>query len=180
MIKLQYFIGIQPPRDYAEKIVHLQKLWKNNRLPEVVEPHVTVKAQSGLSADLAWVPSIKEVCQQTSPFKITLGEPAYYAQDVLYLRVESPQLTNLHLRLVEAISPPEELIKRYFERENYSPHLTIGQTYWGMSYEELQEMEQKAKDVLAPFPTFEVQHVQIYEEYETNKYRKFLEIPLAT
>ncbi|WP_433750800.1 2'-5' RNA ligase family protein [Falsibacillus pallidus] len=176
---MQYFIGIQPPRDYAKKIVQLQKLWKSSRLPEVVEPHVTVKAQSGLSSDLSWVPVIKGICQKTSPFKVELGEPAYYAKDVLFLRVESSPLTHFHLRLVEAISPPEDLIKRYFERENYSPHLTLGQTYWGMSFEELQKMEQKTLDVLSPFPTFDVQHVQIYEEYETNKYRKFLEIPLA-
>lgn len=52
---MQYFIGIVPPDEYLERIVSFQKRWSSNGLPDVVEPHVTVKAQSGLTLDMAWL-----------------------------------------------------------------------------------------------------------------------------
>jgi hypothetical protein len=44
----QFFVGIVPPNDYKEKIIEFQKKWKSNHMWKVVEPHITVKAQSGL------------------------------------------------------------------------------------------------------------------------------------
>lgn len=51
--------------------------------------------------------------------------------------------------------PPVEEIGKYFELENYTPHLTLGQTHFGMISEELQEMAQKAESELTPNPAFE-------------------------
>lgn len=41
---MKYFIGITPPDDYKEKIVAFRDRWASNRLNDVVEPHITVKA----------------------------------------------------------------------------------------------------------------------------------------
>jgi 2'-5' RNA ligase len=61
-VHMQYFIGIIPPIEYQQQIIEFQKRWTNNHLPGVVEPHVTLKAQGGLTADLAWVDSVKDIC----------------------------------------------------------------------------------------------------------------------
>ncbi|MBP1997026.1 2'-5' RNA ligase [Paenibacillus eucommiae] len=59
---MQYFLGIVPPNEYKEQIVKFQNRWSSNRILDVVEPHVTVKAQGGLNQDLVWMNKIKETC----------------------------------------------------------------------------------------------------------------------
>jgi len=75
--------------------------------------------------------------------------------------------------------PSPELIERYFELDSYTPHLTLGQTFWGMSETELEVMKSDARIALAPFPTFTVAHVRIYKEIEPDKYVPFEDIQLA-
>ena len=41
-----YFIGIAPPAEYLERVEHFQRKWMNFLF---VEPHVTLKAQGGLT-----------------------------------------------------------------------------------------------------------------------------------
>lgn len=43
---MQYFIGIVPPQKYTARIIQFQNRWSNNRLPQVVEPHITVKLRA--------------------------------------------------------------------------------------------------------------------------------------
>ena len=38
-----------------------------------VEPHITVKAQGGLSHDLAWFERVREVCKWVKPFRVVMG-----------------------------------------------------------------------------------------------------------
>lgn len=46
---LQYLIGIVPPTAYAQRIAAFQRRWPTNETPGTVEPHITVKAQGGLT-----------------------------------------------------------------------------------------------------------------------------------
>jgi hypothetical protein len=55
MVHMQYFVGVVPPEEYLKRVVAFQKRWTTNRLPEVVEPHMTVKAQDGLTEDMNWL-----------------------------------------------------------------------------------------------------------------------------
>jgi 2'-5' RNA ligase len=89
-------------------------------------------------------------------FQLSLAEPASFGSSVVYLTVQSKEIFELHRRLVDAVAPSPELIKRYFELDKYTPHLTLGQTEWGMDETELQEMKSEAAHALAPFPTFTV------------------------
>ena len=45
---MEYFIAITPPKEQGEEIRQFQKRWPGNRLPDLVEPHITVKSQGGL------------------------------------------------------------------------------------------------------------------------------------
>lgn len=176
---MQYFIGIVPPDEYKEQIAEFRNRWVSNRLKDVVEPHVTVKAQGGLTEDLRWLNNIRETCATIKSFRLSILEPASFGNAVTFLGVESKEVYDLHKRLVDTVSPSPELINRYFELDRFHPHLTLGQTYWGMAETEIEEMKFSAVNVLAPFPTFQVNKVRLYKEIERNKYAPFEDIQLG-
>ncbi|MCP1422918.1 2'-5' RNA ligase [Paenibacillus xylanexedens] len=158
---MKYFIGITSPDDYKEKIVAFRDRWSSNRLNDVVEPHITVKAQGGLTVDLHWLESVRQTCSLMPSFQLSLSEPESFGSAVTFLSVETSNIIELHRNLVKAISPSQELLDRYFEMDKYHPHLTLGQTY-------------------CPFSTFDVNYVRIYKEVELNKYVPFEDIQLGT
>lgn len=175
---MQYFVGIVPPNEYRQRIIAFQREWKSNRTCDVVEPHITVKAQSGLNIDLTWLPKIKMVCASFRRFTVSITEPASFDGVVTYLGVHSDRIRELHQRLVDAVSPAPELIQQYYELDRYAPHLTLGQTHWGMTKQELSDMKVSARLTLAPFPTFTVEHIRVYQEIEKDKYVPFEDIKL--
>lgn len=175
---MQYFIGIVTPDEYIKRTIEFQRQWGNNALTNVVEPHITIKAQGGLTSDKDWLDQVMKVCEDFPPFKVSLNKPKFFGESVLFLNVESTEIHNLHNKLVQAISPSEDLIKKYLELENYVPHLTLGQSKYGLSVEELDDMAKKAENVLIPYPTFKVNFLRVYQEIEPNKYIRYMDIPL--
>lgn len=177
---MQYFIGITPPDDYKERVMDFRNRWSSNCLNDVVEPHITVKAQGGLTADLHWLEGVRQICSLIQCFQISLSKPGSFGSAVTFLSVETSNIIDVHRKLVDAISPSKELLDRYFEMDKYHPHLTLGQTYWGMSKTEIDEMKRLANTELAPYPTFDVRFVRVYQEVEPNKYAPLMDIPLGT
>lgn len=90
----------------------------------------------------------------------------------------SQELCQLHNKIVQLINPSNELIKKYFELEDFVPHLTLGKTYFGMSSEELKEMAREAQKFLTPYPTFNVEQIRVYQEIEPLKYVPYKDIAL--
>lgn len=162
---MDYFIGIVPPDRYKGRIEQLQSRWVDK---SGVEPHITLKAQGGLTHDLAWLERVREVCKRVKPFRVVMGDPAYFGESILYLSAQSVELMELHRRIVQAVSPSPELIKRYFELDDFFPHMTLGQERYGneissgMSKHDLREMERLAKISLTPYPAFEVTFIRVY------------------
>lgn len=178
---MQFFIGIIPPDVYKTKIIGFQNKWKNNRITDVVEPHITLKAQGGLTADEKWLPKVKEVCSLFPSFQLTLDKPMFFSDDILYLSVASSnKLVSLHKNIVRTVSPSNDLLKKYFELDEFVPHMTLSKTNYGLYRNDLRDMAELAERVLTPFPTFEVNFVRVYQEIETNKYVKYLDIPLES
>lgn len=175
---MQFFIGIVPSEEYKWKITKFQQQWKNNSLTDVVEPHITIKTQGGLTIEKEWLTEVKKVCEETKPFKLSLKKPAFFGEIVLFLCVESKEIYDFHRKIVSAISPEKDLIKKYMELDDYEPHLTLGQTHWGLSKEELKDMGKLAEEELSPFPSIDVDLLRVYQEIEPNKYRKYLDIHL--
>lgn len=176
---MQFFIGIVPPKEYSKKITDFQKQWKNNLLPEVVEPHITIKAQGGLSAKANWLREVKKVCKDAKSFKLRLTKPSFFGESVLFLSVQSDEIIDLHKKIVNAIAPEKDLIKKYMELDYYVPHLTLGQLHWGLSSNELIDMAKMAEECLSPYPIIDVNFLRVFQEIEPNKYRKYLDIPLG-
>lgn len=173
---MQYFIGIVPPAEYQHKIKEFQKPW----IEEGTEPHITVKAQSALTPDLEWLPKVEEVCLLTEPFKVSLSDPDFFGESVLFLSVISGGIDSFHTALVHKIAPSAESINQYFELEHYVPHLTLGQRSHGVSREQLIEMHAKSEKVLSPYPSFVVSSVRVYrQERIGQKYTKYIDIPFG-
>lgn len=108
-----------------------------------------------------------------------MTSPIFLGDSVIGLGVQSQQLLELHRSLVKAVSPPPELITRYFELDSYLPHLTLGQTRWGMKDTELLEMEALAKTELTPFPVWTVTHLRVYAEIQPDRYVPYDDIALG-
>jgi 2'-5' RNA ligase len=169
---MDFFIGIVPPEEYKEKLQRIKKAGHS-------EPHITVKAQSGLTDDLGWLEAVREVCRGFPAFKMQLEEPKYFGEQVLYLSVDSAEVFQLHRKLVEAVGVTPELGQRFYELDFYTPHLTLGQRSYGYTLKELQEIESTANDFLQPFPAFEVTYVRIYrKEHRGGHYEKFIDLTL--
>lgn len=175
---MQFFIGIVPSDEYKMKLIDFQNKWKNNRITDVVEPHITLKAQGGLTPDEIWLSKVKGVCYNFNSFQITFDKPMFFGDDILYLSATSNELHKLHKRIVREISPTDEIIKKYFELDDFLPHMTLEKTNYGLSKKDLRDMGELAEKELIPFPTFEVRFVRVYQEIEPNKYIKYLDIPL--
>ncbi|WP_273834049.1 2'-5' RNA ligase family protein [Guptibacillus sedimenti] len=175
----QYFIGITPPPDYLKKVEHFQHKWLDS---PIVEPHITLKAQGGLTPDKEWIEKVRAVCKSLHPFTITLAKPNYFGDNILYLSILSDELYPLHEAIVRAISPSQKLINQYqyFELDDFVAHLTLGKALYGLTKEELSNMEHAAEKELTPYPTFLVKSVQVYElRPNSNRYEPLLQIPLG-
>ena len=129
------------------------------------------------TADLAWV---HQLCADIEPFSVTLGEPRVFGEMVVYLSVNTPRLVEVHQRLVGARSLSPETLQRYFEGDLYVPHLTLGQSAWGMTKEECQEMHREAGTALASIGTFMADGLQIFRGSAPGQYEPILCIPFGS
>ena len=161
------------------KLIEYQQKWSNNRIYEAVELHITLKAQGGLTPDKEWVRKVVAACKDFGPFNISLDKPEFFGEDILYLSASSKELYKLHKKLVLEISPSSDLIKKYFELEDFTPHLTLGKVAYGLSKQNLQDMARLAEEELSPYPIFEVKFIRVYQEVEKSRYITYLDIPLS-
>ena len=141
---------------------------------------MTLKAQGGLTPDKKWIENVKNSCKKISPFELSLAKPEYFGDNILYLSVKSEELYSLHEALVREIGPSEDLIKQYFELEDFVPHLTLGKEQFDLSKQELKDMAHLAEKELTPYPSFIVKSIRVYElNTETKRYEPYLDIPLG-
>ncbi len=171
-------MGIVPPEEYKEKIISFQRKWNKHLLCELAEPHITVKTQAGLTSDERWLEKAEEYTAQCPAFSVRLCEPEWFGKNVVYLSVKGRFLYDLHNNWVDIIFPDPKLSHRYFEKEHYIPHLTLGQTVHGLTEKELLEMEIKAEHLLHPYPAFVAEYIRVYKQKEDGRYRKYTDLPL--
>lgn len=176
---MQYFIGIVPSESELVKLKKFRNQWPANRIDDLVEPHITLKAQGGLSADESWLENIKEAAAEFPAFPVQLGEPRFFDEDILYLSMDSPELQELHETLVKAAGATPEHIEQYFELDLFVAHLTLAKTAYGLSREELKEMAAAASKELAPYPAFMVESIRIYRKADGHqRYEKYMDVSL--
>lgn len=178
---MHYFIGIVPPEQELNRLKDFRNQWPANRIDEMVEPHITLKAQGGLTADESWLDGVKQTAAEFPAFEIELGEPRFFGEDILYLSMESPEVEQLHRVLVETIGITPEHIEQYFEMDHFLAHMTLAKTAYGMSREELREMAAAAPQQLAPNPAFAVESIRVYRKAASQDgYVKYVDLPLKS
>lgn len=175
---MQYFIGISPPADYTNQVSQFRKQWPDNWIDEIVEPHITLKAQGGLTPDESWIEDVRKVCEETNRFDAAINGTAFLGEDILYLEVDSLELKKLHERLVAVIEPTDEMITQYFELDQFVPHLTLAKTSYGLSVQQIKEMAEHASEELDTC-RFEVDFMRVYQGNGTGVYRKYMDIPVG-
>lgn len=177
MKNVEFFIGIVPPHEISKKIIKFQKKFFYK---EIVEPHVTIKTQSGLTEDKIWIDKVQDYIKEQKVFNVKLGDIQWFRDEVLFLSVQAENIHKIHYDLIEIINPSLELRKRYFEDQKYTPHLTLGDIHYGLSKDDLISMKIKAKEELGNLPEFEICFVRIYiKTFDSSKYNKYLDIPLS-
>jgi hypothetical protein len=65
----------------------------------------------------------------------------------------------------------------FYEMDDYIPHLTLA---LGLPIEQLTALQEPAFTSLAPFPTFTVSSIRLYEKAPAeDHYHKYMDIPLG-
>ncbi|MBB5236171.1 2'-5' RNA ligase family protein [Deinococcus budaensis] len=114
-----FLLGVLPPPDLGARVDAFRaRLGRRESAP-----HVTVKARSGLGADLGWVPAARAVVAGSAPLALRVGGARVFAGGrAVYLAVDSPDVVALHLRLLEALEPAARF---GYEGPAMTPHLTL-------------------------------------------------------
>ena len=178
---MEYFIGIVPPQETLKKIYTFQKSFTSNRLPDIIEPHITVKTKNGLTEDCRWLQTITHIIEEYPRFVITLKGVDMFRDSVVILRPEvSEELIGLHKILYQAIQPNEsDPGKQFYENHYFEAHITLGMVSWGMTNEELLCMRERAVQELSHLPGFAVTFIRVYRQTQlTGPFNTFLDIPL--
>lgn len=178
---MKFFIGIVPPLATKERIFEFQKSFPSNKVPHFNEPHITLKAPSGLFEDKTWLAPLMALIENHPPFEIKLEGFDEFDDRVLFLNLAfSEGLMNLHNKLITLLNPNAEAREKFFEGFLYHPHLTLGETSWGgMTTEELKIMRKEAEVKFDSIPPFLVTFVRLYQkDADDELYQKLLDIPL--
>lgn len=178
---MKFFIGIVPPLATKERIFEFQKSFPSNKVPYFNEPHITLKAPSGLTEDKAWLAPVMALVGNQIPFEIRLEGLDGFEDRVLFLNpVSSEKLVGLHNKLVTLLNPDAETMEKFYEGTLYHPHVTLGETTWGgMTKEELMIMKKKAETEFYYVPPFLVTFVRVYQkDTDDGLYQKLIDIPL--
>jgi hypothetical protein len=101
-----FLLAVLPPPQLAERIGRFRAAQHLRDAAAV--PHVTIKARSGLSPDLAWQAPLQEVVARHAPVPLSIGGPRVFSNGTaLYLETDGPAAVQLHLALLEALQDRE-------------------------------------------------------------------------
>ncbi|GHF41553.1 2'-5' RNA ligase [Deinococcus metalli] len=116
-----FLVALRPPPELAARVQAFRAA--HGVTDAAAEPHVTVKARSGLDADLTWVPTARGVVAAFAPVHVTIGGPRVFGNgSALYLRVHSPDAVRLHVALLDALQPASRF---GYEGPHLTPHLSV-------------------------------------------------------
>jgi len=127
-----------------------------------------------------WMSECKRIIEGFRSFSVSVGELRYFGdKDVLYIGADSPELTELHRKLVAVFEPTEEQTKRCFELNLYIPHLTVAKKE-SLSEEILEEMERTLFPHFQDRQTFDVHEIRLYARDDQNKtFQKYEDIQMT-
>lgn len=174
---LQYFIGIVPPKNIYEKITQLRQEWGYS----ATEPHITIKSSGGLNDIKNWMSKVSEIVSDYKAFDISVKGIDYFGDSVLFYKILSEEILNLHKQIVKAVYPTDQEIKDGFELDHYIPHLTIMKHKRGYKHLPLHQIELNAKEILNNEYVFKSHFVRVFGRHNEGKnYVKIIDIPFRS
>lgn len=165
---MKYFIGVPVPKNYKNKIEMLRAEFRFL----TTEPHITLVPPPALPDDDSFIADVIEVCQATKAFNIKLDNLGQFGNRVLYVRVHSPELTNLYNNIYEVLNLQKE-------QRGFTPHLTVVKQRPNRTID-LEKIKKRAEIKLAPYPEYTLNSIVIYHQpKERFMYVPYMEIPLG-
>ncbi|GAB3243203.1 hypothetical protein GCM10027346_39880 [Hymenobacter seoulensis] len=170
---MRYFLALLPPPPLGAEVLAFRAQWAVLDTP----PHITVKAPCGLGTADTWLPTVRQICQVTSPISVRVEGVSSFGQTVLTLRVASPEMVALHLRLINALTISAVDQATCFEGARYSPHLTL---LYAQSLREhtFSAVSQAAHERFATPQSFRAEKLAVYRKGPGEPYSHHLDLPL--
>jgi 2'-5' RNA ligase len=127
------FLAIVPPREIADVIQDLQR---RIGVDTSVLPHVTVKAQPGLSLDGSWRHAVADALARRGRAHLSFTAVDWFGSGIVYLAV-SDAATELHWTILHAVESVVRGDRFEYDGDAYVPHLTLGAEFAGATGHQL-------------------------------------------
>lgn len=163
---MKYFVGVPIPKDYKNKI----ELLRARFAFFTTEPHITLIPPPALPDEDDFIKDLIEVCKTIKPFTVKLRNIGQFGNRVLYVSVQSPDLTILYEKINEKLNLEKE-------KRGYTPHLTIVKQRLGRKVD-----IEKAKEYAMNLDFFEytLNSIVVYHQpKEHSIYVPYMEVPLG-
>ena len=173
---MKYFIGIVPPKEIYDTLLHIQTQFGDNR----VEPHITLRPPVKPQQTEEWLSTIDTVAATIKPFTIALPGTGYFGKRVLYVSVAANDLIELYKELIPALWTFEDKKDRA-DLNHFHPHLTLGRNWCGFTADDFKQMQHLADSYLtANSISFNVTHIRIYQKPENGgRWQCYKDVPLG-
>jgi len=142
---------ITPPQDQIERIRTLQV---ECGVSTDVVPHVTVKAQPGLTDRSRWVQPLRERLRRHRPFALRFIGVGQFGEEIVYLGVGGNGIRRLHNTILDVLDRLGVEERFEYDGESYEPHLTLAASFAGADATALREIGLRARRLNVP--SFEV------------------------
>lgn len=165
---MKYFIGVSIPKNFKNKIEFLRAEFRFF----TTEPHITLVPPPALPDEDIFVEKVIEVCKNTKPFNIRLHNLDQFGNRVLYVKVHSKGLMDLHNNLYENLN-----LKK--DKREFIPHLTIVKQRPGRKVD-IEKVRKRAEIKLTPYPEYPLNSLIVYyQPKERSIYVPYMEIPFG-
>jgi 2'-5' RNA ligase len=169
-----YFIGLVPDGDLHERLT----AFIERHAEPAAEPHVTVKAQTGLEDTSVWFAHLRRWASTYPAVEVPLEEPRFFGDEILYLSVGGETVHELHEALLAALAAVGITERFEYEGDAFVPHLTLSATWLGRCAEELAGLAEEAR-VRFPPTTFRARSLSVFRSLDGVTYERFESLPLA-
>jgi 2'-5' RNA ligase len=165
---MKYFIGVSIPKNYKNKIELLRAEFRFF----TTEPHITLVPPPALPDEDDFIKNVIDACKNVEPFEIRLQGLDQFGDRVLYVKVDSPGLIDLHKKIYEKLGLQEE-------KRGYTPHLTLVKQRPGRPVD-IDAVKKRAETKLIPAINYTLNSVTVYyQPKEHSIYVPYMEIPLG-
>lgn len=142
---MKYLVHTCPPKEIVKKIEDYRAKFDSAQIKNPSNAYHTtlMVARFDTANEDAIITDLESICQP--PFKVSASNLEFFDENTLVLRLQSPELKQLHMRVIESLkryidwtntklytgeAEREKVCKEYgsqFYAQFYNPHITIAE-----------------------------------------------------